>query len=208
MRTSKATDRMQWYEACYEAERQAKEIYGGEEQVKYKDGKRINRNIKGCTIPDIVRKHNGKMEAIEVKCLSYPGGDVYTTGSAAEGQIRSRINNLPKGFNQRLCVMLWYNDRERYGTLSQEDKEWIKEYLEERIKRINKNYIVDLYELDGDYQITSDKMLDAIAEGRYYTHDFTHEEITQAAYEGARAIRCLEKIKKILEELDGQKESM
>lgn len=54
-----------------ESEIAALEKFGGKEQVTFLNGKEVAYGTKGATRPDIVREVGGKLEAIEVKTMTW-----------------------------------------------------------------------------------------------------------------------------------------
>lgn len=98
--------RLDTYEIGESAEIRALRIYGGERHVPYLHGKRVyEKHGKGCTIPDIVRIHNGVFEAIEVKHWNYKTLQIGALCNLRT-QLEKRKSNLPIGAKQRAYILL------------------------------------------------------------------------------------------------------
>lgn len=87
-----------------DSEKKAKEIYGGDEQRSYKDGREVPYGTLGSTRPDIVRStSNGVLEAIEVKNYDLSNGTSQLVNELSR-QISDRCENMPNGTIQRVCL--------------------------------------------------------------------------------------------------------
>jgi len=125
-----------------ESEEKAKEIYGGEEQKSYKDGKEVPHGTPGSTRPDLVvtDPETGKLTAIEVKNYDLKN-NFPNLISVLREQVGDRVNNMPEGTEQKIVLDVRGQD------LSPEELEAYKEELREALSDIYPNieidYIVD-----------------------------------------------------------------
>lgn len=87
------------------AEARAQLKYGGKDQVSYINGEEVPTSIAGATRPDLIRKVNGKLEAIEVKNYNL---DNYWSRQGLynelERQVTNRVTHLPQGSTQRIVL--------------------------------------------------------------------------------------------------------
>ena len=88
-----------------DSEIKAQEIYGGDEQKSYKDGKEVPYGTPGSTRPDIVRQNGDETEAIEVKNYNLEDPkQVAALIKELQRQIGQRVQDLPEGFLQRVVL--------------------------------------------------------------------------------------------------------
>ncbi len=88
-----------------ESEIYAQGVYGGNEQVSYIGGQKVDLFTPGATRPDVVRQLGAKIEAIEVKNydLAAPGRQNQLCSSLLK-EISQRVNDLPPGSAQRIVL--------------------------------------------------------------------------------------------------------
>lgn len=119
-------------------EQMAHALFGGECQIAFKDGKRLEKRCKGCAVIDIIRAlPDGWQEAIEVK---YFNGctfrDPYDFACTLRTQLNKQKISMPKKVKQRVFVLC-------KGI----DADILKEILVERLtKRIVIDVLEDKYE--------------------------------------------------------------
>ena len=91
-----------------EAEQLAAEFYKvseSEQQVSYLAGKEVDQFTQGATRPDLIRNVDGHIEAIEVKRYDLNNqNSVNRLYSELERQVTARVENLPPGSTQRICL--------------------------------------------------------------------------------------------------------
>lgn len=88
-----------------ESQKRAFAKYGGDEQARFYKGERVSDAPEGCSIPDIVRRVKGQLEAIEVKNYDLKDPDGYAVlKSVLKRQVRERIENMPEGTTQRIVL--------------------------------------------------------------------------------------------------------
>ena len=90
-----------------ESEDKAKEIYGGEEQPSYKDGKKVPHGTPGSTRPDLVVENpeTGQLTAIEVKNYDLSDEEnVKALCDTLKKQVEDRNSNMPEGTEQRIVL--------------------------------------------------------------------------------------------------------
>lgn len=88
-----------------ESEQAASKIYGGREQVSFKNGVEVAANTAGSSRPDIIREVDGVLEAIEVK--NYELADAASRNKLYDTlykQVLQRLVNLPAGTKQRIVL--------------------------------------------------------------------------------------------------------
>ena len=92
-------------EECHKAELRALKKYGGEGEVSYLAGEKVDRFTPGATRPDVVRKVGNHLEAIEVKYYNLENS---TNRSALykelEREVADRVTNLPANSTQRVVL--------------------------------------------------------------------------------------------------------
>ena len=87
------------------AEARALKKYGGKEQVAFLNGKEVPFDTKYSTRPDILRDYKGHKEAIEVKNYNLNlESSRYRLVRELNRQITNRVDNLPKGYKQRIVL--------------------------------------------------------------------------------------------------------
>lgn len=87
------------------AEARALKKYGGETQTSYLNGVRQASSPKGSTRPDLLRKVNGKLEAIEIKNYDLNNTSVRNNlVKHLKMQISNRVYNMPKDSLQRIVL--------------------------------------------------------------------------------------------------------
>ena len=89
-----------------ESEQYATSIYGGEDQISYVAGKKVDWFTPGATRPDVVvKKPGGAIEAIEVKNYDLASlQNRSTLYRELKRQVTARVSNLPKGATQRIVL--------------------------------------------------------------------------------------------------------
>ena len=116
------------------AEARALKKYGGKEQVAFLNGKEVPFDTKYSTRPDILRDYKGHKEAIEVKNYNLNlESSRYRLVRELNRQITNRVDNLPKGYKQRIVLDVQgrnYDKRLLKGVVKE-----IKESLNERSKQ-------------------------------------------------------------------------
>lgn len=131
-----------------DSEVRAQEIYGGNEQVSYKNGQVVPYGTEGSTRPDlVVEREDGSVEAIEVKNynLKEPGR-VNQLTTELYRQVSERIANMPEGAEQRIVLDV------RGQNLTQEEIDEIVAKIKEELKDIYPDIPVDVIndETGGD----------------------------------------------------------
>ncbi len=87
------------------SELMALEIYGGEEQVSFLNGKEVPFGTPGSTRPDITREVDGKLEAIEVKNYNLNSkNSLYELLNKLADQVKARVDNMPPDTLQRIVL--------------------------------------------------------------------------------------------------------
>lgn len=87
------------------AEARVLKKYGGKEQVAFLNGKEVPFDTKYSTRPDILRDYKGHKEAIEVKNYNLNlESSRYRLVRELNRQITNRVDNLPKGYKQRIVL--------------------------------------------------------------------------------------------------------
>lgn len=116
------------------AEQLAHVLFGGECQIAFKDGKRLEERCKGCVVIDIIRAlPDGWQEAIEVKYFNRcPFRDPYDFAIALRTQLNKQKISMPQKVKQRVFVLC-------KGI----DADILKEIL---VERLSKRIVIDVLE--------------------------------------------------------------
>ena len=112
------------------AELRAYQVFGGEEQVSFLNGKEVLSSTHGATRPDLTRVVGNTREAIEVKFYDLEH-NLSPLCKELKRQVGERVINLPEGYTQRIV-------------LDVTGKGYSKDFIKESVTKIS-NTLYDVY---------------------------------------------------------------